>query len=40
MLLNNCDDANQSKCTDEEHQQNRRSYFFIVKGGGNIKVNN
>uniref|UniRef100_UPI002613FD80 OmpA family protein n=1 Tax=uncultured Tenacibaculum sp. TaxID=174713 RepID=UPI002613FD80 len=39
-LLNDCDDANQSKCTEEEHQKNRRSYFYIVKGGVNIQVNN
>ncbi|CAL2102248.1 OmpA-like domain-containing protein [Tenacibaculum sp. 190130A14a] len=39
-LLNDCDDANQSKCTEEEHQKNRRSYFYIVKRGDNIKVTN
>ncbi|MEX6627366.1 OmpA family protein [Tenacibaculum salmonis] len=40
-LLNNCDDANSSKCTEEEHQKNRRSYFYIVKGNKNkVKVNN
>ena len=30
-LLNNCDDANQNKCSKEEHQLNRRSYFYIIK---------
>lgn len=39
-LLNNCNDANSSKCTEEEHQKNRRSYFYIVKGSSNIKVSN
>lgn len=29
-LLNNCDDSNAKKCTEEQHQKNRRSYFFIV----------
>ncbi len=37
QLLNNCNDANQKKCTEEEHQRNRRSYFYIVKGDGNVK---
>ncbi|CAM1335046.1 OmpA family protein [Tenacibaculum aestuariivivum] len=39
-LLNDCNDANSSKCTEDEHQKNRRSYFYIVKGSDNIKVNN
>ncbi|WBX73141.1 OmpA family protein [Tenacibaculum pacificus] len=39
-LLNNCDDANSSQCTEAEHQKNRRSYFYIVKGNTNVKVNN
>ncbi|MEX6627369.1 OmpA family protein [Tenacibaculum salmonis] len=40
-LLNNCDDANSSQCTEAEHQKNRRSYFYIVKGNKNkVKVNN
>lgn len=39
-LLNNCNDANQKKCTEEEHQQNRRSYFYIVKGRNNDKIKN
>ena len=39
-LLNNCDDANTSKCTEVEHQKNRRSYFYIVKGNNNVKVSN
>ncbi|CAL2104461.1 OmpA-like domain-containing protein [Tenacibaculum sp. 190130A14a] len=39
-LLNDCNDTNQSKCTEEEHQKNRRSYFYIVKGGASIQVNN
>ena len=30
-LLNNCDDANATKCTKEQHQKNRRSYFYILK---------
>ncbi len=38
QLLNKCNDANKSKCTEEEHQKNRRSYFYIVKGAENIKV--
>lgn len=29
-LLNNCNDVNQYKCTEEQHQENRRSYFYIV----------
>lgn len=32
QLLNNCNDANASKCSEQEHQLNRRSYFYIVKG--------
>ncbi|WNW02989.1 OmpA family protein [Tenacibaculum sp. HL-MS23] len=40
QLLNDCDDANQSKCSKEEHQKNRRSYFYILDGGKNVKVNN
>ncbi|CAL2088743.1 OmpA family protein [Tenacibaculum sp. 190524A02b] len=39
-LLNKCDDANQSNCSEAEHQRNRRSYFYIVKNPGNIKVVN
>lgn len=39
-LLNHCDDANQSKCSKEEHQKNRRSYFYIVKGGKNVSTSN
>lgn len=31
QLLNNCNDLNQNKCTEKEHQQNRRSYFYIEK---------
>ncbi|CAM1359277.1 OmpA family protein [Tenacibaculum xiamenense] len=31
-LLNDCNDANQRKCSKEEHQLNRRSYFIIVQG--------
>ncbi len=38
QLLNNCNDTNKSKCSEEEHQRNRRSYFYIVKGGNNVKV--
>ncbi len=37
QLLNNCDDANSNKCTEEEHQKNRRSYFYIVNHGSQIK---
>ncbi|CAM1345228.1 OmpA family protein [Tenacibaculum amylolyticum] len=37
QLLNNCNDANQRKCTEAQHQQNRRSYFYIVKKGENQK---
>ena len=37
QLLNDCNDANKNKCTDEEHQKNRRSYFYIVKGTDKIK---
>ncbi len=40
QLLNNCDDANQSRCTEEEHQRNRRSYFYIVRGGKNVTSSN
>lgn len=40
QLLNNCDDANQSKCSEEAHQKNRRSYFYIVKGIDSVKANN
>ncbi|WGH75484.1 carboxypeptidase regulatory-like domain-containing protein [Tenacibaculum tangerinum] len=29
-LLNHCGNANQNKCTEEEHQVNRRSNFYIV----------
>ena len=32
QLLNDCNDANSKKCTEEQHQQNRRSYFYIVGG--------
>ncbi len=40
QLLNNCNDANQNTCTEEEHQRNRRSKFIIVSGNNtNIKVN-
>ena len=39
-LLNNCNDLNKNKCTEEEHQKNRRSYFYIVKGKNSIKTNN
>lgn len=39
-LLNDCDDANQKRCSEEEHQKNRRSYFYIVKGGKNVTSNN
>ncbi|WP_440879397.1 OmpA family protein [Tenacibaculum sp. C7A-26P2] len=35
-LLNNCNDKNQSKCSEEEHQLNRRSYFIIVEGKESI----
>ena len=37
-LLNNCNNTNQNKCTEEEHQVNRRSYFYIVSGSEFIKV--
>ncbi|WP_299682706.1 OmpA family protein [uncultured Tenacibaculum sp.] len=40
QLLNNCDDANQKKCSEEQHQRNRRSYFYIVRGGKNITSSN
>lgn len=39
-LLNDCDDANSKKCTEEEHQKNRRSYFYIVKGNEIVKAVN
>ncbi|WP_408024384.1 OmpA family protein [Tenacibaculum sediminilitoris] len=39
QLLNDCNDANQRKCTEEEHQKNRRSYFYITKGEGVIAIN-
>ncbi|WP_299837534.1 OmpA family protein [uncultured Tenacibaculum sp.] len=39
-LLNHCDDANQKRCSKEEHQQNRRSYFYIVKGAKNVSSTN
>ena len=35
-LLNNCNDKNQSKCSEEKHQLNRRSYFIIVEGKESI----
>ncbi|KAB1153503.1 OmpA family protein [Tenacibaculum aiptasiae] len=38
QLLNDCNDANKRKCTEEEHQKNRRSYFYIVKGVDKIKA--
>lgn len=38
QLLNNCNNKNQSKCTEKEHQVNRRSYFYIVRGKEFIKV--
>jgi len=40
QLLNNCDDANINKCTEEEHQRNRRSKFIIVSGADNVKATN
>ncbi|MGB1042071.1 MAG: OmpA family protein [Tenacibaculum sp.] len=40
QLLNHCNDANQKKCTKEEHQLNRRSYFYIVSDTKNVKVIN
>ncbi|MFY0604948.1 MAG: OmpA family protein [Flavobacteriaceae bacterium] len=39
-LLNECDDANAKKCTEEQHQKNRRSYFYIVKGKGKVTSSN
>ncbi|WP_299674747.1 OmpA family protein [uncultured Tenacibaculum sp.] len=39
QLLNDCNDANQRKCTEEQHQRNRRSYFYIIKGDKNITTN-
>lgn len=38
QLLNNCNDTNKNKCTEEEHQKNRRSYFYIVEGTEKIKA--
>jgi len=40
QLLNDCNDANRKKCSEEEHQKNRRSYFYIVKGGKSVSSNN
>lgn len=40
QLLNHCNDANQKKCTEEEHQLNRRSYFYILSGKDNVKSSN
>lgn len=40
QLLNNCNDANQDKCSEAEHQRNRRSYFYIVRGGKNVTSSN
>jgi outer membrane protein OmpA-like peptidoglycan-associated protein len=40
QLLNDCNDANSQKCSEEEHQRNRRSYFYIVKGNSNVKSSN
>ncbi|CAM1335093.1 OmpA family protein [Tenacibaculum aestuariivivum] len=37
QLLNKCNETNNIKCTEEEHQKNRRSYFYIVKGEQEIK---
>jgi len=39
-LLNECDEPNLNRCTDEEHQLNRRSYFYIVKGNGVVRTEN
>ena len=39
QLLNDCNDANQRKCTEEQHQRNRRSYFYIIRGDKNITTN-
>ncbi|WP_442267158.1 OmpA family protein [Tenacibaculum sp. ZS6-P6] len=39
QLLNHCNDVNQRKCSEAEHQKNRRSYFYIVKGGKNVSTN-
>ncbi len=39
QLLNNCNDKNSRKCSEEEHQLNRRSYFYIVRGK-NVTVEN
>ncbi|WP_086030902.1 OmpA family protein [Tenacibaculum holothuriorum] len=38
QLLNHCNNANQKKCSEKEHQANRRSYFYIVKGNESIKA--
>lgn len=38
QLLNNCNNANQRKCSEKEHQVNRRSYFYIVKGKDRIQA--
>ncbi|WP_147678515.1 OmpA family protein [Algibacter pacificus] len=38
QLLNHCDDAHASQCSEEEHQLNRRSYFYILNGPNNVKV--
>ncbi|WP_435262225.1 OmpA family protein [Tenacibaculum sp. nBUS_03] len=38
QLLNDCNNANQRKCTEKQHQVNRRSYFYIVKGRNRIKA--
>ncbi|SNR15015.1 OmpA family protein [Tenacibaculum jejuense] len=40
QLLNHCNDANQKRCSKEEHQRNRRSYFYIVSGGKNVTSSN
>ncbi len=37
-LLNDCNDANKNKCSEQEHQKNRRSYFYIVRGTDKIKA--
>lgn len=39
QLLNHCNDKNNRKCSEEEHQLNRRSYFYIVRGK-NVKIDN
>jgi outer membrane protein OmpA-like peptidoglycan-associated protein len=38
QLLNDCNDKNQKKCSEEEHQQNRRSYFYILSDTKNVKA--